>query len=186
MNDKKTLCVVAASALMLGSLQSGCGSSGDSSPEASPARRSSTRRAGQEAEKAPTLGVDLESLLTEVPEYEGRGRNLFAFGAEPRPSPSPSASLATTTVPRSEPSPRVTQQPAAPPINLKFAGFVETPQPGGEKKKYAVFLSGAEILTGAEGDLVANRYEIVHIGLESVTLSMRGSDATQKIPLSAN
>jgi hypothetical protein len=69
---------------------------------------------------------------------------------------------------------------------LKFAGFVEKSQPEGDSKKYAVFLAGAEILTGAEGELVANRYKIVEIGLESVTVSVEGSSGTQKIPLRTN
>ena len=71
-------------------------------------------------------------------------------------------------------------------IDLKFAGFVEKTEPGGANKKYAVFLDGEEILTGAEGDLVANRYTVVEIGLESVTVSLAGSQVTQKIPLRTN
>jgi hypothetical protein len=69
---------------------------------------------------------------------------------------------------------------------LKFAGFVERTQPGGASKKYAVLLAGEEILTGAEGDLVGNRYKIVEIGLESVTVAVEGSPRTQKIPLRTN
>jgi hypothetical protein len=70
---------------------------------------------------------------------------------------------------------------------LKFAGFVEKPlSEGSDSKKYAVFLSGAEIFTGAEGEMVANRYKIVEIGLESVTISVEGSSGTQKIPLRTN
>ena len=71
-------------------------------------------------------------------------------------------------------------------MNLKFAGYVETKTVGGETKKYAVVLDGSEILTGAEGDLVANRYRIVQIGLESVTVGLPGSNDTQRIPLRSN
>jgi hypothetical protein len=56
----------------------------------------------------------------------------------------------------------------------------------GGTKKYAVLLDGTEILTGAEGDLVANRYRIVQIGLESVTVGVAGSNDTQQIPLRSN
>lgn len=75
---------------------------------------------------------------------------------------------------------------AAPRIDLKFAGLVETKTLGGAIKKYAVLLDGTEILTGAEGDLVANRYRIVQIGLESVTVGVAGSNDTQLIPLQSN
>ena len=186
-DHKKLSSIVAALApLLLINVQSGCGRSADLGSEDSPAPRSGPRRPGRQTERTPTSGVDLESLLNDVPEYQGQERNLFAFGREPSPGPPPGPSVATTTAPRGEVAPPVARQTAAPPIDLKFAGFVETSQPGGEMKKYAVFLSGSEILTGAEGDLVANRFEIVQIGLESVTLSVRGSNATQKIPLSVN
>jgi hypothetical protein len=69
---------------------------------------------------------------------------------------------------------------------LKFAGFVEKTEPGGANKKFAVLLDGEEILTGAEGDVVGNRYKIVEIGLESVTVALEGSPFTQKIPLRTN
>ena len=71
-------------------------------------------------------------------------------------------------------------------IDLKFAGFVEKTDPSGANKKYAVFLDGEEILTGAEGELVGNRYKIIEIGLESVTVALEGSQVTQKIPLRTN
>jgi hypothetical protein len=98
----------------------------------------------------------------------------------PPPSSTPNA---TTSVPV------VQRQPAAPSqarIDLEFAGFIEKTQPGGKNEKYAVFLDGVEILTGAEGDLVGNRYKIVQIGLESATVSVEGSGATKKIPLRTN
>jgi hypothetical protein len=129
--------------------------------------------------------VDLASLLSEIPEYGGRGRNLFDFGRQPvvapprretppPPPPPPTTGRPTTTV------------TSTPRIDLKFAGYVETKTVEGETKKYAVLLSGTEILTGAEGDLVANRYKIVQIGLESVTVGVAGSNDTQQIPLRSN
>jgi hypothetical protein len=127
-------------------------------------------------------------MLSPVPEYEGVGRNLFAFGearraaeeefgeaeeaAEITPPPE------TVTLP-----PRSASRPPASRLDMKYAGFLEKTGPDGDKSKYAIFLDGNEILAGAEGELVANRFTVVEIGLESVTVSPSGSSATQRIPL---
>ena len=150
----------------------------------SSSRRIARRPAG-EGEADVKESLDLASLLKEIPEYAGRGRNLFAFGSLPAVSPPP-VTLPTTPLP-----PPPTGTPAVPTtgagrVDLKFAGYVETKTPAGETKKYAVLLDGSEILTGAEGDLVANRYRIVQIGLESVTVGVQGSETTQRIPLRSN
>ncbi len=153
------------------------------------ATRSSSSRAGarrsRAAEGSVQESVDLASLLSEIPEYRGSGRNLFDFGRLPV--------VATTTreTPPPPPLPPTTRRPpapttSAPRVDLKLAGYVETKTAGGDMKKYAVFLDGTEILTGAEGDLVANRYKIVQIGLESVTVGVPGSNDTQRIPLRSN
>ena len=185
----KRLAVLAIGvAFVCEALAIGACSSGDDavSPETPPPRASSRRR------NAPTKGVessvDLAELLTEVPEYEGQERNLFAFGRERQSSVPPPPAMppaATTTVPRTT-SPTNRRSQPAPRIDLKFAGFVERTQPGGESTKYAVFLAGEEILTGAEGDVVGHRYKIVEIGLESVTVAVEGAGGTQKIPLRTN
>ena len=150
----------------------------------SSASRRTPRRAGGDGEADVKESLDLASLLKEIPEYAGRGRNLFAFGSLPVVSPPP-------VTPPTTPPPPPTRTPAIPTagagrVDLKFAGYVETKTPAGETKKYAVLLDGSEILTGAEGDLVANRYRIVQIGLESVTVGVQGSETTQRIPLRSN
>ena len=71
-------------------------------------------------------------------------------------------------------------------MGVKYAGFVEKTTPSGDKAKYAIFLDGNEILAGAEGETVANRFTVIKIGLESVTVSAEGSSTTQRIPLQAN
>ena len=43
-----------------------------------------------------------------------------------------------------------------------------------------------EVLTGQVGEVVANRYRIVKIGLESVDVQEVGSDQVQRIPLKGN
>jgi hypothetical protein len=129
-------------------------------------------------------------MLAPVPEYEGAGRNLFAFGAarrassqvpEIQPPPVEPAPREIVTLP-----PRSTPRPGGSPsarLDMKYAGFLEKTGADGVKSKYAIFLDGNEILAGAEGDLIANRFKVVEIGLESVTVSPSGSSATQRIPL---
>ena len=69
---------------------------------------------------------------------------------------------------------------------MKYAGFVEKTGADGAKAKYAIFLDGNEILAGAEGETVANRFRVVEIGLESVTVAAAGSETTERIPLQSN
>jgi hypothetical protein len=152
---------------------------------ASQARSRTTGRPSRAAQGAVMETVDLASLLSEIPEYGGSGRNLFDFGRQPVVAPP------RRETPPPPPPPPTTSRPTLPAastarIDLKFAGYVETKTVEGETKKYAVLLDGTEILTGAEGDLVANRYKIVQIGLESVTLGVAGSNDTQQIPLQSN
>ena len=184
----KRLSVALVGAAMAGVLGlSGCGATGGPSQAAPSSEdrnaRGATGRQGRETKEPGN--VDLSSMLTDIPEYQGQGRNLFAYGQRqtpapppvPQPTPVPQPPATTSIGPSTAPPPRV---------HLEFAGYVEKPERGGEKKKYAVLLDGPEILTGAVGDLVANRYEIVEIGLESVTIRVEGSQITQRIPLRTN
>ena len=175
-------------ALVALALAFGCAS--EPAPSAEPSERRAPRRSGR---PAPPIDaeLDLQAMLSPVPEYEGQGRNLFIYGPEPRstgsataPPPPPTRTTQTrppapTTAPRQAPRPSVR-------MDVKYAGFVEKTTPTGGKAKYAIFLDGNEILTGAEGETVANRFTVIEIGLESVTVSAKGSSATQRIPLQSN
>ena len=116
------------------------------------------------------------------------GRNLFAYGPPRRPD----NAIAERVEPRPvEPAPRPVTPPTRTPrtgpssarLDMKYAGFLEKTGPDGGKAKYAIFLDGNEILAGAEGEILANRFTVVEIGLESVTVSPTGSSSTQRIPL---
>lgn len=162
-----------------------CGGSAGA-PGAGPSEGGATaRQTGRGAGAAPAP-VDLESMLAPVPEYEGTGRNLFVFGAARRTA----AELAPPPVeqppPPPPPRPAMRPTPAAPRVDVKYAGFLEKTGPDGVKAKYAIFLDGNEILAGAVGEVVANQFTVVEIGLESVTVSAQGSKATQRIPLQSN
>lgn len=159
----------------------GCAQPRTTSQKASPSAPPPTNRRTKEARQSAS--VDLQAMQQEPPPYEGRGRNLFDYGRAPStkgpemPPPSVADVLppATTTI----------GPPPPPRINLKFAGLVTKPQ--GEKKiKYAILLDGQNIYTGTEGEVVANRYRIVEIGLESVTVTLTNSSASQRLPLKSN
>jgi len=172
-------------ALALAATLDGC----SPSPRA-PARSETGAAPARPARRAPadkpreSARVDLDSLAGETPEYQGQGRDLFAFGrgrAAPPAEVLPPIPVAPPTAVESRPG-----TPPPPRIDLKFAGYIEKPYPDGKKVKYAIFLDGQQVLTGAEGEVVANRYRIVEIGLESVTVAPTGSNTTQRIPLRAN
>jgi len=73
--------------------------------------------------------------------------------------------------------------PPVPAMNVKYIGSVA------DKRglKVAVLMTDRkEVLTGRPGDVVANRFKIVSIGLESVDVQDLGSDRVRRIPLRAN
>jgi hypothetical protein len=162
-------------------------------PPQSPAATTPARPGPRGRPASPAADLDIEAMLSPVPEYEGMGRNLFAFG-EARPSmedlsqeeeaPPEVAEEAPTEIVALPP--RAPGRPAAARLDMKYAGFLEKTGPDGDKAKYAIFIDGNEILAGMEGELVANRFTVIEIGLESVTVSPSGSSATQRIPLQSN
>jgi hypothetical protein len=179
---------VLVSASVVLSLGIACSSPESPAGSASPSA-STSRREGRTADVPP----DLVGMLSPVPEYVGNGRNLFAFGP-PRSSGGPVPSLTESVEPETPvapptipiPTPRPTTPSAGARLAVKYAGFLEKTGPDGGKAKYAIFLDGNEILAGAEGEIVANRFTVVEIGLESVTITARDSSATQRIPLQSN
>jgi hypothetical protein len=73
--------------------------------------------------------------------------------------------------------------PSLPPLNLKYIGSVENKA----GVKVAVLVTDRrEVLTGQTGQVVANRYRIARIGLESVDLEDVASGQSRRIPLRGN
>ena len=139
------------------------------------------RRAGRSgaAERGvPRIGLDrLDSRGAEG--LVGQ-RDIFDFGgAPPTPPPvAPPPSMAAGPVETIAAAP-----PAPPPLNLKYIGAVENSQ----GLKVAVLMTDRkEVLTGRPGDLVANRYRIVQIGLESVDIQEVGTERVRRVPLRSN
>jgi hypothetical protein len=145
-------------------------------------------RARPEAALPPVPRIGLERLEGKRVEAEVGRRDLFAFGAAPRAEsggdvdePTPAAD----SPPRPAVDPVVTAAALArvAPLNLRFIGAV-----GNAKGvKVAVLLTDRnEVLTGQQGEVVANRYRIERIGIESVDLAEVGTGQSRRIPLKGN
>ena len=156
-------------------------------PVSAPVARARPQREAPPAAVVPRIGLDrLDQPRAEV---EVGRRDLFAYGApvaEP-PGPedahkSPPPVAATVIPPAADPAAAV-RGPTLPPLNLKFIGAVGNAR----GVKVAVLLTDRnEVLTGQQGDVVANRYRIEHIGIESVDLADVGNGQSRRIPLKGN
>ena len=141
-----------------------------------------------EASAAPVARIDLARLDAPRGENEAGRRDLFAFGSvqEP-PSAAPTPPTIVATPPPvaaggtgGYPGAGAPAAPSLPPLNLKYIGSVESKA----GVKVAVLLTDRrEVLTGQAGQVVANRYRIARIGLESVDLEDVGSGQSRRIPL---
>jgi hypothetical protein len=141
----------------------------------------------------PVPHIDLARIDAPRAESEAGRRDLFAFGParEPEEEAPPPASIATPPAGsggsaggagvEAVASGPVT--PSLPPLNLKYIGSVENKA----GVKVAVLLTDRkEVLTGQAGQVVANRYRIARIGLESVDLEDVGSGQSRRLPLKGN
>jgi hypothetical protein len=149
----------------------------------SPTVASTTAARGGRERLPPVPRIDLGRLPRERPPLEAGRRDIFAFGppptlpAPPRPVGPPPTTMsmeAQVIVPTPPPVPRL------PPLNLKYIGSVDN----GKGLRVAVLLTDKnELLTGQSGEVLANRYKIAKIGLESVDLEEVGTGQTKRIPL---
>jgi hypothetical protein len=150
-------------------------------PTARPAGSARSARGGQ-ATALPR--IDLARLTAPRAEASVGRRDLFGFGsAAPKPDEEAESEVAPATL-AGEASPPAEPTPApAPVLNVKYIGSLESRQ----GLKLAVLLTDRrEVLWGQAGDLVANRFRIVKIGLESVDIQEVGSERIRRIPLRGN
>ncbi len=130
----------------------------------------------------PTLRLDLLAKLEEVTVQSG-GRSLFEFAPSPLPA-KPEAKVIpkplVQPVPFPPPTPAAQEKPPAPPIPLKFYGYI-TPSRQGARR--AFFLDGDQILVGSEGDVLKQRYRVVKIGVNSVVIEDLEFKTEQTLPL---
>jgi hypothetical protein len=144
-------------------------------------------RSRPEAPLAPVPRIDLARLQAPPTDVEIGRRDLFAYGP-PRRSTQPAESTPPPAPrpirPPTDSAQNVANRPGSlPPMNLKFIGSV-----GNEEGVMVAVLvtERNEILTGQPGDVIANRYRIEHIGIESVDLADVGTGQSRRIPLKGN
>jgi len=138
----------------------------------------------------PVPRIDLARLSAQRAESAAGERDLFRFGSASHSADdeeqAPVVALPAPTPATSVGGDSGYAPPAAaslPPLNLKYLGSVEN-RAG---VKVAVLLTDRrEVLTGQAGELLANRYRIARIGLESVDLEDVGSGQSRRIPLRGN
>lgn len=117
---------------------------------------------------------------------EAGRRNLFGFGVVPE-EPRPTPPVVATPPPTPPPGAMAggmgsdgTFTPSLPPLNLKYVAWVQNAR----GVKIAVFVTDRrETLTGQAGQVVANRYRIARIGLESVDIEDVNTGQSRRIPL---
>lgn len=136
----------------------------------------------------PTLHLDLLGRLKNVG-LEAGTRSLFEIGATPaaqitQKEPAKIAIVRPFVGPQPPPPVVVPPEPRAPPIPLKFYGFVNKSKVG---DKHAFFLDGEDIVIAAEGDMIKKRYKIVRIGVNSAVVedTQFKSNNQQTLPLEA-
>jgi hypothetical protein len=138
----------------------------------------------------PALRLDLLARLQQV-KFTGGMRSLFEFGqaAAAPPPKAPEAKILPKQAARKfmgplpppppEP-PKPVFKPQAPPIPLRFFGYVTASRGGGRR---AFFLEGEEIFVAGEGELVKKRYKVVRIGVNSVIMEDTQFEGQQTLPL---
>lgn len=119
---------------------------------------------------------------------EAGRRNLFGFGAAPVAETAVALPpiVVATPPPAAVIPPGMTLgangalTPSLPPLNVKYVGSVENSR----GVTVAVLVTDRrEVLTGQAGQVVANRYRIARIGLESVDLEDVSSGQSRRVPL---
>jgi hypothetical protein len=138
----------------------------------------------------PTLRLDLLAKLKNV-DVDAGTRSLFEIGAEP-----PSAAAVNVKEPAKiaishvmgpvwQAPPAPPPEPKAPPIPLKFYGFINKNKADNDRR--AFFLDGEDIVIAGEGDTIKKRYKILRIGVNSAVVEDTDfkSNNQQTLPLEA-
>lgn len=127
--------------------------------------------------------IDLARLSGPRSQAKVGRRDLFAFGVGGSKPDDAGGVAPPVTVAEAPPAPVNTGPPPPPPMNLKYIGNLESKQ----GLKVAVLMTERrEVLTGQVGELLANRFRIVKIGLESVDIQEVGDSRVRRIPLRGN
>jgi hypothetical protein len=145
-------------------------------------------RSAAETSGLPIPRIDLARLEQPRPAGDAGKRNLFDFGAAATPLPPPPPPPPTEKPPQpigpgggsAGGSGQSSGPPPLPPLNVKYIGSVEN----ASGVKVAVLVTDRqEVLTGQPGQVIANRYRISKIGLESVDLEDISTGQSRRVAL---
>jgi hypothetical protein len=150
-----------------------------------PANAAHTSVPGVDATKLATTSASLDPTLDETAMhraenlvYSGTGRNIFSLTYTPPPPPMPKnvppPRPKTITLPPAPVGP-----PPPPPINLKFFGTAK--RLNGPVQ--AFLLQGDNVYLASVGEIVAHKYKIVSIGLNSIQVEDLQYNNTQTLQL---
>lgn len=144
---------------------------------------------GDPASINPELHLDLLAKVQAIEPAEA-SRNLFQFGQPPAPpkplAPVPSnvpkiaVNQPATPPPSAVTHPAPAGPPPAPPIDLKYYGYVVNKADG---LKRAFLLDGDNVLMVSENQTVKQRYRIVKIALTSIEIEDMQAKNTQTLRL---
>jgi hypothetical protein len=125
----------------------------------------------------PTIHVERLEHAADS-QYEATKRGPFRYVEAPPPPPPPK----TTDQLREEARIRNTPPPPPPPppIDLKYYGYSTDSQ---TKAKKIFLTDGQEIYIAVEGEVVANRYRILHVGVNSIEVEDMRTKSRQILPL---
>ncbi|HEV2578323.1 MAG TPA: hypothetical protein VGU25_14035 [Acidobacteriaceae bacterium] len=150
-------------------------------------RGRNTSIAGVDAVKLANTSASLDPTLDETAMhraeslvYSGSGRNIFSLISAPQPVilpshvPPPRPKTPVYTPPPPPPGP-----PPPPPINLKFFGTARR----SNGLVQAFLLQGDNVYLASAGEIVAHKYKIVAINLNSIQVEDLQNNNTQTLPL---
>jgi hypothetical protein len=138
----------------------------------------------------PTLHLGALAKLQDV-KLEATTRSLFEISATP-PEAIKDKEVGPIIVAKKfvlygpkapPPPPPPPPTPKAPPIPLKFYGFVNPARPD---VKRAFFMESEEIIVAGEGDVIKKHYKILRIGVNSAEvedIQFKGDNTKQTLPL---
>jgi hypothetical protein len=160
---------------------------GNTRPAAQQTNRGSqtTTMAGVDAEKLASTSASLDPTLderamhrTENLVYSGTGRNIFSLIYTP-PVILPTHVPAPRPKPVPGPPPPPPGPPLPPPIDLKFFGTAR--RVNGVVQ--AFLLQGEDVYLASAGEVVAHKYRIISINLNSIQVEDLQNRNTQTLPL---
>ncbi len=151
-----------------------------------PANAAHTSMPGVDAVKLASTSASLDPTLdetamhrTENLVYSGNGRNIFSLTYTPPPPPIPPK----VPSPRPKPGPVFPTAPVGPPppppINLKFFGTAKR----ASGPLQAFLLQGDNVYLASAGEIVAHKYKILSINLNSIQVEDLQYNNTQMLQL---